>query len=122
MLLLLHRVKGDEKQRRSVCQRNHIASHNGQVNRKPLRPSKVVSFVLVLRPAAAAQEAIEQAGLGLLTAGEKEIRTGIRMKVRYRCHWRALHWLQHRRVHAIRGAFVPTTLRGRLAFLSGAVP
>ncbi|HGE8279772.1 hypothetical protein [Serratia marcescens] len=72
MLLLLHRVKGDEKQRRSVCQRNHIASHNGRVNRKQLRPSKVVSFVLVLGPAAAAQEAIEQAGLGLLTTGEEE--------------------------------------------------
>ncbi|WP_193158855.1 hypothetical protein [Serratia marcescens] len=122
MLLLLHRVKGDEKQRRSVCQRNHIASHNGRANRKPLKTEQGGQLRPGLGPAAAAQEAIEQAGLGLLTVGEEEIRTGIRMKVRYRCHWRALHWLQHRRVHAIRGAFVPTTLRGRLAFLSGAVP
>ncbi|MCC7583373.1 hypothetical protein FUU19_07520 [Serratia sp. Lou2A] len=36
------------------------------------RLSWVVSFVQVSRPAAAAQEAIEHAGIALLTAGEEE--------------------------------------------------
>jgi len=100
MLLLLHRVKGDEKQRRSVCQRNHIASHNGRVNRKLLKT--------------------EQGG---------QLRPGLEAsRRRARGHRAGGAWVAdgrgrgNRRVHAIRGAFVPTTLRGKLAFLSGAVP